>query len=156
MSFIAFTAEIRASMGIRTVTAKKDHPSGIFIKDDVVYALNKIKIFVPNPLNADEATEWPIDKASFTEYFSETTPAVPVVIDLTSLTYVTFDATRRTQLGVRQVRALKNSPIGLFATNDVLYAQKKFAIWKQKAGNANLACRFDFDGGLFAQYFVDV
>ena len=156
MSFIAFTAEIRASMGIRTVTAIKDHPSGIVNEDDVVYALNKIKIFVPNPLDADEAAEWPIDRASFTDYFEETTPADPVLIDLTSLTYETFDATRRTELGVRQVRALKDSPIGLFATNDVLYAQKKFAIWKQKSGNANLACRFDFDGNFFDQYFVNV
>lgn len=156
MAYIDFTAEIREGMGIRTVQAKKDHPSGLFVDNDVVYALLDIKIFIPNPMDADEAAEYPFDKAQFAEYFDETVAAAPVVVDHSILTFETFDDTRKEQLGARQVRALKDSPVELFAEDDLLWAQDKFAIYIEKPGDATKSCRYDFDGGLFDKYFREL
>jgi len=125
----------------------------LFDENDTVYALKDIKIFIPNPGDPDEAAEYPIDKRSFDEYFEETVAAAAVVVDHDILTFENFDLTRRIQLGARQVVALKDSPVDLFDTNDILWAVNKYAIYIENPGDADEACRYDFDGGLFSQYF---
>lgn len=152
-NYVTFSAAIRASRGVRSVTVLKDLPSGLADATDVIYAQNKTKIYIPKPGDATKSAAFDFDRLQFDEYFTDLVAKAPVTVDKAILTYAPFTAQVKLDLGVRDVVAIKDSPIGLFSTSDTVWALNRIAIFVINPGNANEACRFDFDASIFHKYF---
>lgn len=152
-NYVTFSAAMRASRKVRSVTVLKDLPNGLADKDDVIYAQNKTKIYIPKPGDATKAAAFDFDRQLFDEFFSTAVAAVPVTVDKAILTYAPFTDQVKSDLGVRDVVAIKDSPIGLFVATDTVWALNRIAIFIVDPLNDQQACRFDFDASIFHLYF---